>query len=206
MSDNLRRVSLTYGTVNLKTASATLASLRVTAPFKKESAANTGRSEQASKEYFQSTQHREIGGGFTRQRVMHPEGTLLVLQASQTKRGVMYAEAAIFLRLRAGADLLNINVKLPVSQESRLGDTLQAFVGEADILTYEEIRLLGINVPKHYIDRYGNEDELDEMFETSVVRKGNISKPQLVAVATSEGTVIRAVGTEAVRRVKIRRH
>jgi hypothetical protein len=206
MSEELQRVSMTYGKVVLKNSSATLAVLRVTAPFKRESAAMVGRSEQSSKEYFQSTAYRDIGGGFTRQRVGHPEGTLIVLQSSETKRGVLHAEAAIFLRLRAGADLLSINVKLPVGPESRLGDTLQSFVGAADILTYDEVRLLGINVPRHYRDRYGNEDEIDELFEVSVVRKGNISKPQLVAVATSEGTVIKAVGTEAVRRVKIRRH
>lgn len=205
MSDGTQRVSLTYGAINLKSASLTLASLRVVAPFKRESAANTGRAEQHSREYIQATRYKDIGKGFTRQRVIHPSGTLLCVQATKTKNGMLNAEAAIFLRLRAGADLLSINVKLPTGSEGLLGDTLQAFVGEADILSYDELRILGIDCPRSYQNRYGNEDEIDDLLEISVVRKGNISKPQLVAVSTSEGTVVRAVGTEAARRVKIRR-
>ena len=206
MSDGTQRVSLTYGKINLKNSSLTLASLRITAPFKRESAANTGRAEQHSKDFIQSTRFRDIGGGFTRQRVIHPSGTLLSVQATKTKNGVLNAEAVILLRLRTGADMLSINIKLPTSPDSLLGDTLQAFVGEADIISWDELRILGIDCPKSYQNRYGNEDEIDELLEINVVRKGNISKPQLVAVATSEGTVVRAVGTEAVRRVKIRRH
>jgi hypothetical protein len=205
MNRPLRRVTLAYGKVNYKNSGMTAAALRVVAPFKRESASNTGQLDHGSREHIQATRYKDIGGGFTRQRVGHPEGTLIVLQATETRRGTLYSEACIFIRLREGADMMSISACLPPSNESIIGNRVQIFVGEGDILTPAEVRLLGIDVPRQYIQRYCNEEEVGELFEVSVVRAGNISKPQLVAVATSEGTVVKAVGQEATRRINLRR-
>jgi hypothetical protein len=200
-----RWVSVAYGKINLKNTGQTVASLRITAPFKKESAAQTGRAEMSSREYMQSTRYRDVGGGFTRQRVMHPEGTVIALQATRTRNGICHAEGAIFLRLRHDADHLMITSILPTGPEGLLGDRLQVFQGAADILTAEEISILGLHMPSHYRKRYFNQDELDELFDIQVARKGAVSKPQLVALATSEGPVVRIIGQEEGRRIKIRK-
>ena len=184
MTQDMRWVSVCYGKIVLKNSGQTVASLRVTAPFKKESAAQTGRAEQSSREFMQATRYKDVGGGFTRQRVMHPEGTVIVLQATRTRNGMSFAEAAIFLRLRNDADHLMITSILPTGPESILGDRIQVFQGAADILTPDEVCILGLHMPSLYRKRYFNADELAELFEVAVVRKGSVSKPQLVALST----------------------
>lgn len=205
MTEDMRWVSVCYGKIVLKNAGQSVAALRITAPFKKESATQTGRAEMSSREFMQATRYRDVGGGFTRQRVMHPEGTVIALQATRTRGGVNFAEGAIFLRLRSDADHLLITSILPHGQESILGDRIQIFQGAADILTPEEVSILGLHMPTMYRKRYFNQDELDELFDISVVRKGNVTKPQLVALTTSEGPVVRVIGQEAGRRIKIRK-
>lgn len=203
---NLRRFTTTYGKVNLSNKSGSLGVFKVCDGFRRESAVTSGRVEHSSKSHIQATRHSDIGGGFTRQRVEHEEGTVLVCQATFTKNGRVHAEGAIFLRLRGGADMIQINYLPPRGPESIISESIQAFLGEADILSWEEIRLLGIDVPRQYKQRYGEREEIDELFHVEVIRPGTIGKPTLVAVATSEGTVIKAVGTEAPRRVRFRRH
>lgn len=205
MTQDMRWVSVCYGKINLKNSGQTVASLRITPPFKKESAAQTGRLEHSSKEFMQATQYKDVGGGFTRQRVMHPEGTVIALQATRTRNGMTFAEGAIFLRLRNDADHLMITSILPIGPEGRLGDRIQVFQGAADVLTADEICILGLHMPSHYRKRYFNQDELDELFCVEVVRKGAVSKPQLVALSTSEGPVVRIIGQEEGRRIKIRK-
>lgn len=204
-STNMRWASVSFGKANFSSASHTVAVLAVSAPFKRETVLNAGRAEHSSKEYFQSSRFRDQGGGFTRQRVSLPEGTLVALQATRTTRGLVTAEATIFLRIREGADQLIINSLVPAAPESFLGDAIQSFSGAADILTADELSVLGIRVPGGYARRYCEPEEIRELFEVQVVRKGNMSKPQLVAMATSEGVVVRAVGSEGQRRIKIRR-
>lgn len=202
---NMRWATICFGKVNFRDASQSVAVLAASAPFKRETALNAGRAEQSSKQYLQATRNRDIGGGFTRQRIMFPEGTLLVLQAARTERGVLKAEAVIFLRVREGADHLVIHSHIPTAPDGYLGSSVQIFTGEADILTAEEVCVTGVRVPHMYIKRYCNEDEVQELFEIQVARKGNLTKPQLVAMSTSEGLVVKAIGSEASRRIKIRR-
>lgn len=199
-------VSLCYGKINLAAQGQTVAVLRLKAPFDKAMSATTsGKINIQSKEYAQATRNRDIGGGFTRQRVDHEQGTLIMLQVSRTKKGVPHADGAMVLRLRVGADLLSISARLPVGQESILGEQIQIFAGAADICSQEELALLGVKIPKWYADRYLDPDEVAQLFEVSVVRAGDTARPTLHAVATSEGVVIRAVGEEAPRRMRMRR-
>lgn len=198
-------VSVTYGKIVLSKSGQTVSSFRLKAPFQKDSAAQVGTVDLRSKESMAATRYRDIGGGFTRQRVELPANSLILLQISRTKNGTSYADAAIILRLREGADVLSISAKLPVGPESVLGDALQIFAGSADICDMGELQLLGIRIPKYYADRYMAQEEIDELFEISVVRPGLIAKPTLHAVATSEGVVIKAVGEEATRRIRLRR-
>ena len=199
-------VSLCYGKINLSNQGQTVAVLRLKAPFDKSMSATTsGKVNLQSKEYHQATRYRDIGGGFTRQRVEHAQGTLILLQVSRTRNAVPTADAAIVLRLREGADLLSIAVRLPVGPESVLGESIQVFVGSADIMSPADLKLMGIKVPNYFRDRYMVQEEIDDLIEVSVVRAGTISKPTLQAVATSEGVVIAAVGVEEPRRLRLRR-
>lgn len=199
-------VSLCYGKINLSNQSQTVATLRLKPPFEKSMSATTaGRVNLQSKEYHQATRYRDIGGGFTRQRVDHEQGTLILLQVSRTRQGVPTADAAIVLRLREGADLLSIAARLPVGPESVLGESIQVFVGTADICNAADLKLLGVKIPSYYRDRYMAQEEIDDLLDVSVVRAGTIAKPTLQAVATSEGVVIAAMSVEAPRRLRLRR-
>lgn len=205
MSGQPRRVTLAFGKINLSKSSQTVAALRLKAPFLRDTASQTGKADLSSRQFIQATRYRDIGGGFSRQIVEHPAYTLILLQSSRTKNGQLFAEGSLILRLREGADMLSISAILPTGPESVLGDRIQVFVGEADICLPEELTLLGVAIPKYYVDRYMNQEEIDELFDVSVVRQGLINKPRLVGVATSEGMVVRAVGEEAPRRIRLRR-
>jgi len=200
-------VSLCYGKVNLPDQGQTVAVLRLKAPFDKAmSATLCGKAFLNTKEYCAATRNRDIGGGFTRQRVEHEQGTLILLQVSRTRRGVPHADGAMVLRLRNGADLLSISARLPMGGGSILGEQIQIFAGAADICAPEELALLGVKIPKWYAERYLDPQEVAQLFDVSVVRAGEIARPTLHAVATSEGVVIKAVGEEAPRRMRMRRN
>lgn len=205
MSDT-QWVSLAYGKINLAKQGQTVASLRLQPPFKRDAATQTGRIDLNSKQYNQATRFNDSGGGFTRQRVEHPVGTLILLQITRTKDGRAFSEGAIILRMRPGADMLSISAKLPRSHESILGDSIQIFAGEADLINANEAQVMGIVVPRFYAQQYLDEREVAELFDIDVVRKGQITKPTLQAVATSEGIVVRAVSEEAPRRIRLRRN
>ena len=43
------------------------------------------------------------------------------------------------------------------------------------------------------------EEELEELFKTTVLSKGKIDRPQLMSIATSEGTEVVAIAKAPVR-------
>lgn len=198
-------VRVSYGKINLSAAHYSLATLRVQAPFQRESAANTGRVDVKATQFADATLHPQVGGGFTTKTVAHDEGTIIMIQASRTRSRVRVADGCIFIRLRAGAPKLMVRSILPTSGESILGDRHIAFVGSGDVLTLEELKAIGIEVPRSWASGYMQQDEIDELFLMEELNRGSESRPTFVRIATSKGVEVRAIQPEPVRRMRLRR-
>lgn len=196
-------VRLTFGAINLPAASATLACFKVDPPFSRSTAINTGRVK--NKDYMQSTRFKDIGKGFTSATVAHPEGSIIMLKAGRTRGGVRIADAAIFLRLRDTAALRHITMRLPLGEESLLGDSMIAFTGKADILSVEELRPAQIDIPRSFVTTFMDQAEIDELFIINVISPELESAPRLQRVITSQGEQMMALPPEPVRRVRTAR-
>jgi hypothetical protein len=199
-----RNVKVTFGKITLSHSGGTIATMKVTPPFAKTSAATSGKAGLGGKSYSKATRH-DIGGGFSTVDVIHPDGTVILVQAARTLNGLGYANAGIFLRLRETAAMIVIKAKLPHGPESILGDQIIAFSGCADVMTPEQLKSLDVEVPRSYISNYMAKDETDELFEIQTIRAESQPAPNLVRIATSEGVVLKAMAAEPVRRVRIRR-
>ncbi len=196
---------LTFGRLNLSNALYSLASLRVVPPFARDSAANAGRVDLKATQYAAGTIHPEIGGGFTTKTVEHEEGTVILLQASRTRNRVRVADGGLFLRIRKSAPRLMIRSTLPTGPEGVLGSNLIAFAGNADVLTREELRALGYEIPRGWVSGYMQEDEINELFTVDELVRGTAPRPTFMRVATSSGVSVLAVQAERPRRLRIRR-
>lgn len=188
MADVISRMA--YGHINLEGQSLNSAILRVRLPFQRDSAVNTGRRDIGKRSSHAASPHR-TEGGFTAEQVAHPEGTIVLLQATETKRSMPYAQAALFLRLRSQGDMLSIKVKCPTNHLTILGDSFEVFRGRADVLTKADLRALAVEVPRKFQNAYMSQTEVDELFRVDVIAKGT-AKPQIIQVATEDG------GTEIV--------
>lgn len=198
-------IRVAFGKVNLSQASFTLASFRVTPPFDRDSAANTGRVDVKATQYSEATLHPSVGGGFTSKVVSHDEGTVILLQSSRTRNRVRVADGAIFLRLRSTAPKIMVRSILPTGPESILGDRFIAFIGNADVLTLEELKALGYEIPNKWANGFMQDDEIAELFMTEVLAKETAARPTFVRIATSTGVEVRAIQPERARRLRIRR-
>jgi len=198
-------IQMSFGRVNLSDALYSLACLRVTPPFARDSAANTGRVNVKATQYTEATRFPEIGGGFTTKTVEHDEGTVILMQASRTRSRVRVADGGLFLRMRSGASKIMVRSILPTGPESVLGSNLISFVGNADVLTREELRALGYDLPRGWVSGYMQPDEIAELFTVTELAKGAAPRPTFIRVATSTGVEVRAVQPERSRRLRIRR-
>lgn len=202
----MSNITVSFGKVNLATALHTLASFRVTPPFVRDSAANTGRVDVQGTQYAAATRHPEVGGGFTTKSVAHDEGTVILLQASRTRNRMRTADAGLFLRLRSSAPKIMVRTVLPTGPESVLGDRFISFIGNADILTLEELKALGFEIPRGWVSAYMQEDEIGELFLFEELAKQTAPRPTFVRIVTANGVEVRAIQPERARRLRIRRN
>lgn len=139
-------------------------------------------------------------------RFHHNEGTILMLQVSNTMNARPYSGASVILRLRDDAPAISINAKLPANRDS-VYNVLPAFVGNADVLTVKEAKALGAQMTSGYIDNYlDDEEELEECWDIQGLNKGNSPKPTVERFKTVTGeTKAVVVGSQPRRRIRVRR-
>lgn len=201
MTQNKIVVAVTIGSVNLSNSSGTLSCFRVDRPFSRESIFSIARG--INTRYRDSTGNAR-GGKFTTTSIPLDEGTVVMVQGRQTRNGVHHADGVIFFRARNSGPLLDILYKPPVGQHY-LGERLEAFQGRGDILSCDPLYALGFQVPQRFVDTYMNEDEVEELFSSSVLSQGQLPVPEFATVATSEGLKVVAMAREPTRRLRVRR-
>lgn len=186
------------GSVNLSNASITLACMRVSAGWDRASAISSGRQHPERTKWHPASQ-TPTEKGFMECMVTHPEGTILCIQSQYTRNRMMHAQGAIFVRLRENGPIQEIKLKLPTNQRTLLGDSLVIFNGCADIVSLEELSVLGVHPPRAWRNVYCNRDEILELFTCRELVAAKSPRPVFASVATGEGVKIVEVAQPAVR-------
>lgn len=197
-------VKLAFGKINLPRASGTLSAWKIEAPFKKTLGVGAGQA-LGQVSYMEATTLGKHGGGFSSRNVNFPEGTILMVQGSTSRNGMPYNSASLFLRLRSSAAYIIIKYKMPVAPESMLGDRIISFNGRADVVTAEELRVMGIEVARGFETTYLNPEEQAELFDVEILQPEISPPPTHVRIATSQGVEVKSVAPAPVRRMRIRR-
>lgn len=201
-----QRVKLAFGKVNLRSEMATFAALRLKPRFVRDSAVTSGKRDPKTLIYNPVSAHPEINGSMQSDYVTHPNGTIILLQASYRRGGAPIRDGAIILRLRQGAALLNVVAKLPHGRDSVLGDSYALFNGHADILSVDEaMSLHRIVIPGRYVDQFFDPVQIDETFEIIEVAPERESKPVMALVATAQGVVAQEIASAPARRMRFRK-
>lgn len=200
--DNPVSVTVGYGKINLSDKSMSIACFKVNPPFARTNASSAGRVR--SRSSVDATTRPAIGGGFSLTVSEFEEGTVILYQTSRSRRGSPVCQASVFLRLRKTAPLIRMAASLPHGPESVLGDSLTVFTGHADVLTYNELRVLGVEVAKRYRDAFMDRDQVTESFTFTTLAEGEAPRPAFMAVSTSSGVEVKAVSAEPGRRIRLR--
>lgn len=197
-------IGIGFGKANYSNVLMTVAALKVEAPFKRTSAMNSGVQVSGTKGWTPAGLH-EMNGGFTRIRVAHENGCVILLQASWMRGGSPIRDGSLFIRLRQGAPHYLVNSRVPTANGNSIGDQVLGFDGMGDILTPDEIRIAGLDVPRWYTGRYMDPEELEECFRIQLVAPETVPRPSLQAIATPEGVQVREVPNLPQRRIRLRR-
>lgn len=196
-------IEVGYGKANLSNTLTTYAVMKVTEPFARVSGVTAGKREGYGTTH-QVGRH-EMTGALINCRVEHDNGTVLLIQTGWKRSGIAIRDGALFMRLRAGAPLYRITAKVPLGPENLFGEWFTVFSGYADIMNEADLQVLGLKVPRQYLDRYMSTEELEECFEINQLAAPTQSKPQLSAIATPEGIQMRELSSEPIRRLRFRR-
>lgn len=195
-------VQIAFGRANFSNTLVKYASMKVSAPFQRVTASSSGRKVGSTTEIRPG--RYELNGAIIINSVEHEPGTVLSIQASWFRSGVATRDAAIFLRLRPQAAEWLIRAKVPTTYDNVCGDSFVMFQGPADIMTADELRLLGIIPSKNFVDRFMSLEEVDECFVITRLRDEVVSRPAIQAVFTPEGVEMREIAQAPRRRLRLR--
>lgn len=197
--------TMAYGRVNLEGRSLQAACLRVNMDFSRDSAVNSGKRDPMQRRNHPVSRH-STEGGFTAEVVTHPEGTILLFTANQTLRAMPYAQAGLFIRLRNDGDMISVKLRIPTNHLTILGDRFEVFRGRGDVLSDEDLRNLGVDVPPKWSRTYRQKSEIAELYSVDVIAKGKpMPKVHVAKVQTATGEEIVTLAAEPVRTVRRRR-
>lgn len=191
-----------YGKANMASVLATYAAMKVTPPFHRVSAATSGK--RAGQQTVTNVGTWRETGVLISAPVEHPQGTIILLQTKFMKGPMLLRDGGLFLRLREGAPLYSIMANVPTGPENVCGDQFLMFSGNADILNADELRLVGLDVPRGYLSRYMDPEELQECYRIVMVNEGHIPRPAISAIATPTGVEMREIAQAPTRRLRIR--
>ena len=197
-------IDLGYGKANLSDLLATYASLKVTAPFTRITAINSGKQMPGSS-MSTPVGRFDLNGALLNAKVEHPNGTIILVQTSWKRNGVGIRDAALFFRLREGAPLYDVRARVPIGRENICGESFMIFNGYADLLTPAELKLHSIEPHRNWATSFLNPEEIGECFIVTQQRAETIPRPTLQAIATAEGVQMREIPQTPNRRLNLRR-
>lgn len=198
----LQTLTLGYGKANLKNTLATYATLKVEPPFIRVAAVGAGK--RKGQTAINVGTH-EVYGVLLTAQVEHENGSVICLQCQWKRNGAPIRDGALFLRLRAGAPLYNINASVPMAPEAICGNSFLIFSGYADILNAGDLQLLGIKANDQWVNRFTDEEELAECFSISKIMSETAGRPVITAISTPTGVELRETASMPQRRLIMRK-
>ena len=129
-------------------------------------------------------------GAFYTKTVEHRAGEILLLQGSWKRKSLPVRDGAVFIRLRQSGAHWSIAFKVPMEQQNRIGATALAFEGTGDIMSADELQALGLTVPGSYVNKFMQDEEVDECFELRKLREETSPRPSLIAVVDNGVTKV----------------
>lgn len=197
-------IAVGYGKTVFPDSTTVLSALRVSAPFLRDSASTSGRREGPGGAH-EVSRHGSMHGTLYSANISHEPGTVILLTATRSIRGVKASEGAILLRLRSGAAMLEVTGLLPNARENDFGSRFRMFSGHADILSVQEASVLGIHVPARFVECYFDPDQIAERFDVAELAAETVPRPEYVVMTSPDGIVVREVTAKPHRRITIRR-
>lgn len=194
-----------FGKAVLSGTTVQFSAFKVTAPWNREPAQTSGKRSHGTATMSNIGAHGNINGTVYSDTVHHEPGTFLLLTCTRYHRSVPAAEGAIILRLRANAALLNVMGKIPAGQDNLFGPRFSMFRGNADILSVDEAEVLGLRVPRGFVARFFDANEIADRFEVDELMPELARRPEFVAVSTPSGVKVKEVAAAPTRRIRIRR-
>ncbi len=204
MTDHPQTIDLSYGKTSLDEDSSSYFVGKLAKPFKRESAATTGTLVRGSETSVNIGVHQHHGVLVSR-KVQHKNGAIILCQVGWKRRGMPIREGSLFVRLRAGGPLISIFAKLPQNPKNVYGPEFQMFAGYGDILTVDDLKVSGFDMPRFYQNAYMDPEQIVECFSVRQIRPETAPRPALVAVSTSKGVEYQEMAQAPARRMRLGR-
>lgn len=197
-------VRLGFGRANFKGCGATYACFKVTPPFVRVTAVNSGKQTRGGRTVINAGEFQD-NGQLVNAEVEHDNGSIILLQSAWMAGARVLKNGALFLRLRAGAPLWEVIASVPTNAGNICGDSFSMFSGHADIMTLDELRLCNIDIHRSYVERNMDLEEVNECFRLVQHMRETVPRPAISAIATPTGIEMREVAQMPRRRMVIRR-
>lgn len=200
----MQSISFTYGKSVGPDASSVLSVMLTTAPFTREFAGRKLPKAGASTMICVGQDMSSDGCFYTENRTAK-DGTVLMLQVRETRRGTAWQDGAVFLRCRAAAAQLVVYSQLCPNPRATIDSSLPMFIGRADILSLEELEdEYGIVPARHFVTSYMNLEEIDELFDIRETAPQIAAAPVIETATKADGETIQLVHTRRARRMKLK--
>lgn len=142
----------------------------------------------------------EAHGKWFNATLKHNKDLILSIRVSKYVNASCRASCVLLLRLRKGADLIQVDVQTPPDALAA-HERLPVFTGHADIISPEEAQMHGARLSQGILRNMVDPRDVSQHFSVQVVSAGTVDKPELRTISTKSGEKV--VEVPKPRRVRI---
>lgn len=147
-----------------------------------------------------STDRYEAHGKWFNAVLKHNKDLILSIKVSKYINASCRANCVLLLRLRKGADLIQVDVQTPPDALAA-HERLPVFTGHADIISPEEAQMHGARLTQGMLRNMTDPEDVSQHFSVQVIKAGTVEKPDLRTVKTKTGEKV--VEVPKPRRVRV---
>lgn len=198
-------VECMYGSQTFSTTSAKISTFALLPGDRKRTFPSRVMTEVGRRMHAASIDGHKLHGYWYTARYEHVEGMLLMIQMMSTVLRARRNNAAMLISLRESAESLLVQARISPHREA-VFDTISAFVGRGDIISPAEAIELGYVLDTGYINTFFDMEEIEEVFDVSVLAAGTSDRPEVIEVSTVGGKKIKVLSApKPKRKVVVRR-
>ena len=198
-------VECTYGGQTFSSTSAKISTFALLPGDRKRTFPSRVMTENRRDMHAASIDGHKLHGYWYTARYEHVEGMLLMIQVMNTVLGARRNNASMLISLRESAESLLVQAHISPHRDA-VFNTISAFVGRGDILSPAEAIELGYVLDTGYINTFFDMEEIEEVFDVSVLAAGTADRPEVIEVATGSGEKVKVLSSpKPKRKVVVRR-